>query len=135
MAAGTILTVLSNIPWGAVVENAPKVADGASKLWSSVARWNKTQAIHSPSTDEAGEAAVSEVVLLSNRLAAAEECIRNLNEQMQASSTLIKELAEQNTLLVQRIELTGMRLKRYAVAGAIICLTAIGLSTFAILSR
>ena len=36
MAVGTLITVLSNIPWGQVVENAPKVAEGAVKLWNSV---------------------------------------------------------------------------------------------------
>ena len=37
---------------------------------------------------------------------------------MQASSELIKALAEQNGQLVQRIELNRVRLVRYAVASA-----------------
>jgi hypothetical protein len=32
------LTVLQNVPWSDVLKNAPKVADGARKLWSSVGK-------------------------------------------------------------------------------------------------
>ncbi len=42
MSTGAILTVLSNIPWGQVVENAPKVAEGAAKLWNSVTNFRKS---------------------------------------------------------------------------------------------
>ena len=41
MSTGVILTVLSNIPWGQLVENAPKLADGAAKLWSTVTGFRK----------------------------------------------------------------------------------------------
>jgi len=30
------LTVLSHVPWTEVINNAPKVAEGAKKLWKSV---------------------------------------------------------------------------------------------------
>src|SRR5262245_33393504 len=32
------LTVLQNVPWSDVIKNAPKVADGARKLWQSVGK-------------------------------------------------------------------------------------------------
>jgi hypothetical protein len=32
------LTVLKMVPWGEVIENAPKVAIGAKKLWDKVGR-------------------------------------------------------------------------------------------------
>ena len=119
MAVGTIVTVLANIPWGTVVENAPKIADSATKLWDTVARWAKSEPEQNAQIDASPERPMSETQLLSARLQTLEESVRNLNEQMQASSGLIKALAEQNTLLVQRVELNRVRLVRLvAVAGS-----------------
>ena len=44
------LVVLQSVPWTDVIRNAPKVADGAKKLWNTVNR--KTPAQESPT--EAG---------------------------------------------------------------------------------
>jgi hypothetical protein len=119
MAVGTIVTVLANIPWGTVVENAPKIADSATKLWDTVARWTKSEPEQNAQINVSPEKPMSETQLLSARLQTLEESVRNLNEQMQASSGLIKALAEQNTLLVQRVELNRVRLVRLvAVAGS-----------------
>lgn len=115
MAVGTILTVLSNIPWGAVVENAPKVAEGAEKLWKTVTRWKKSDPVQNGQIDMLPKQSMSETELLSARLMTVEESVRQLNEQMQGSSELLKALAEQNTVLVQRIELNRIRLIRFAV--------------------
>lgn len=116
MAAGTIITVLSNIPWGAVVENAPKVADGAARLWSTVTRRNKSDPLQNSPVDAPARRAMSESELLAARLQTVEESVRDLNDQMQASTALIKDLAEQNTSLIQRIELLRSRLLRWGVA-------------------
>ena len=119
MAVGTIVTVLANIPWGTVVENAPKIADSATKLWDTVARWTKSEPEQNAQINVSPEKPMSETQLLSARLQTLEESVRNLNEQMQASSGVIKDLAEQNTLLVQRVELNRARLVRLvAVAGS-----------------
>jgi hypothetical protein len=113
MAAGTILTVLTNIPWGTVIENAPKVADGASKLWSSVTRKNKPPpAQQHGQVDANAQGSMSDAELLLARLQVVEESVNDLNVQMQASSALIKELAEQNAILIGRIELNRIRLAR-----------------------
>lgn len=119
MAAATIVTVLANIPWGTVVENAPKIADSATKLWDTVARWTKSEPEPNTKIDASPVKPISETQLLSDRLQTLEESVHNLNEQMQASSGVIKDLAEQNTLLVQRVELNRVRLVRLvAVAGS-----------------
>jgi hypothetical protein len=119
MAVGTIITVLSNIPWGQVVENAPKVAEGAVKLWNSVTNRNKQDTIQDSQAAAAAENAHSETDRMKARLLALEDSIASLQDQMQASSALIKDLAEQNTQLVQRIELNRIRLVRYSVATAL----------------
>jgi len=49
------------------------------------------------------------VTSMQARLAEAEASIAQLNEQMQASSALIKALAEQNAELIQRIEINRVR--------------------------
>lgn len=89
------LTVLAAVPWDEVIRNAPKVADGAKKLWSSVGRKEGKGA--APAV--VGNPADPQV-----RIATLEATVDELGKQMQASAELIKALAEQNTQLVQRIE-------------------------------
>lgn len=98
------LTILKSVPWTEVIRNAPKVAEGARKLWNAVGKQRagdeaaeagaQPAASHEPHTLEALEA----------RTAALEAAVSDLNQQMLASSELIKELAEQNAQLVKRIE-------------------------------
>ena len=118
MSAGTIITVLSNIPWGQVVENAPKVADGAMRLWNTVTNRKKEDSIREEHPASAADATPSEADRLKARLLELDGSVKSLQDQMQASSELIKALADQNTQLVQRIELNRIRLVRYAVATA-----------------
>jgi hypothetical protein len=129
MAAGTIITVLANIPWGQVVENAPKVADGAMKLWKTVTSRRKQDPVQGEHAVAAADADLPEAERLKVRLGRLEEQVKSLQEQMQASTELIKALAEQNTQLVQRIELNRARLVRFAVvaglAGAVLLVAVI----------
>ena len=119
MAVGTLITVLTNIPWGQVVENAPKVAEGAVKLWNSVTHRKKLDPIQDTKAAASADETASEADRLKARLLALEDSVTRLQEQMQASSKLIKDLAEQNTQLVQRIELNRIRLVRHTVATAV----------------
>lgn len=124
MAAGTIITVLANIPWRQVVENAPKVADGAMKLWKAATRRKKRGAGQDEYPVAAADANLSEEDLLKARVLRLEDNIKSLQDQMQESSELIKALAEQNIQLVQRIELNRVRLVRFVgatvLAGAVL---------------
>ena len=117
MVATSVITgILSNIPWGKVVDNAPKIADSAVKLWDTVTSRKKQDSVPDEQLAAKAEANPCEADLLNARLLVVEESIRSLQDQMQASSELIKALAEQNTQLVQRIELNRIRFVRYAVA-------------------
>ena len=58
---------------------------------------------------------LSESDLLKARLDRLDERVESLEEEIQASSGLIKTLAEQNTSLVQRIELQRIRLIRQSL--------------------
>jgi hypothetical protein len=116
MSAGAIFSVLSNIPWAQVVENAPKVAEAAGKLWTRVARRNAESAGGTGSDLTSG---ASESQVLRARLASLEAVVTALQDEMRASSQLIKDLAEQNTVLIQRIELARVKLVRLAAATAL----------------
>lgn len=129
MPTGAILTVLSNIPWAQVVDNAPKAAEGAAKLWSAVTRFRRKTPPASLTTDAPAGSPPSAIEVLKSQLSSLEEMVRNLQEQMQASSELIKALADQNTQLVQGIERNRVRLLRVSVAAAcsgVLLIAAIG---------
>ena len=116
MAAGTLFSILANIPWGQVVDNAPVIAESAVKLWKAARRKKSAQ---SPDQDSEADATQTGSDSLNERLVAMEEHIRSLEEQMSTSAELIKALAEQNALLMRRFELNNTRLRRLAVATAI----------------
>lgn len=133
MAIG-LLSVLKMVPWGDVISNAPKIADGAVKLWRSVAR--KPPAAESPpsSTQPALTTEAQSLSLLRAQLDAAEAEISDLHNQMLESSDLIKSLAEQNTQLIKRIEVNRIRVQW--LAGSMVILTVVTVINLAIsLSR
>lgn len=130
MAAGTIISILSSIPWGQVVENAPRIAEGAAKLWKAATRKKTDQ---SPEGSTQAGATQSGTGGLNERFVAMEEHIRNLEEQMGASAELIKALAEQNALQVRKIELNSLRLRRLATATAIGGVTLVGVIVYLLL--
>jgi len=96
------LSVLKMVPWSEVISNAPKVAEGARKLWASVSR-KETVA---KSSEEAGPALSPEA----QSIVALQAQLTDLQQQMLASSELIKALADQNTELIKRIEVSRIRI-------------------------
>lgn len=130
MPPGVLFTVLSNIPWGQVIDNAPKVADGATRLWNSVGALRKKPPPSPAADTPAAPAHVPQTAaqVLQAKVHTLEVEVRQLSEQMQASTELIKALADQNALLVQRIELNRVRLRQWgiAVGAAAVGLVAVG---------
>ena len=120
------LVVLQSVPWTDVVRNAPKVADGAKKLWNAIGK--KSPVLERDASSE-NPAVLSEdqaIIKLQTHLAAVEAATADLHEQMLASSELIKALADQNTQLVQRIEANRVRV--LWLAGAIAVMSVVALS-------
>lgn len=133
------LTVLKALPWSDVISNAPKVAEGAKKLWSAVPRRGPApqaadeapvgsadgdlQAAAAPaaSRDEMAEA----VAVLRLGVTHLDTSVGELQEQMVASSALIKALAEQNTHLIERVEAHRVRVLYLTVATAIVGVVAV----------
>lgn len=119
------LTVLQSVPWSDVISNAPKVAGGAKKLWDTVAR--KPGATPSDAPQGGPEPAS-----LADRVAALEGQVTELHRQMLASSEVIQALAEQNTQLIQRVEVHRRWVRRLAVAlgGVALFAVALGIGVF-----
>ena len=118
MAVGW-MSVLKMVPWSDVISNAPMVADGAKKLWSTVAK--KTGAATEaevPVTPAAAHdlPAAELLALLQAQLARQDARIGELHQQMLSSSELIQSLAEQNTQLVQRVEANRVRVRWLSLA-------------------
>lgn len=103
------LSVLQIVPWGDVISNAPKVADGAKKLWSAVARKPPAAELATASAQPTGVPEAQSIALLQAQLAAAEAQVSDLHNQMLASSELIRALADQNTQLIKLFEVNRIR--------------------------
>jgi len=110
------LTVIKAVPWGEVIANAPKIANAAKKLLGSVSK--KTEEMSPVLVDPLQEGAgLGE---MQAHLKALEAETVSLRDQMLASSELIKNLAEQNAQLVQRIESNRAKLIWLTVAVVIL---------------
>ena len=123
MAVGW-LAVLQLVPWTDVIKNAPKVADGAKKLWQTVG--NKPP----PPAETTGTSVRltpegQAIAALKARVLTLENATQDLQEQMLASSELIKSLAEQNTQLIRRAEVNRLRLLWLASVTAVVAVVAV----------
>ena len=121
MAAGWV-TVLQMVPWGEVIKNAPKVADGAVKLWNSVSKKRVDGETESDVTDVMLATDMAAVEKLEHRLHGAEQTITDLQAQVVQSAEVIKELASQNTQLVAQIESNR---KAVTVLGVVLALSVL----------
>lgn len=116
------LVLLKNVPWIEVIRNATTVADGARKLWNSVRR-QPTPAERSGLTP-LPLAEASDLGGVNARLAALDSGLAELREEMLASSELIKSLAEQNALLVARLDALRIRTLWLTAALAVVGIIA-----------
>ena len=102
-------SVLKAVPWGQVIDNAPKVVEGAKKFWGTVAA--KSSADERDVVDVSPEADEGDALqALQQRIAVLEKSNQELHRQMLASSGLISTLADQNAQLVSRIEANRKRM-------------------------
>lgn len=123
------LSIIQLVPWSDVIRNAPKVAEGAKKLWDTVSR--KQPALEGPaaSAQPALSTEAQSIALLQTQLAAAEAAISDLHHQMLESTELIKALADQNTQLIRRVEANRIRVLWLAgITVVLAVIAAIGLA-------
>lgn len=109
--AAAWLSVLKMVPWGDVISNAPKVTEGAKKLWSAVA--GQAAAPEPPASESAVEpgSQAPAIAELAARLSRAQTAIDGLHAQMLNSTELIQSLAEQNAQLIRRVEANRIRVR------------------------
>jgi hypothetical protein len=134
MAAGW-MSVLKMVPWSDVISSAPKVADGAKKLWSTVAKKAGVvgeSAPEEPTAEPQDLPAAELLAALHAQLARQEAALSALHQQMLSSSELIQTLAEQNAQLVQRVEANRVRVRWLTLA---VALLGMGLAAVWALSR
>jgi hypothetical protein len=118
MAAGW-MSVLKMVPWSDVISSAPKVADGAKKLWSTVAKKAGVageSAPDEPPAEPQDLPAAELLALLQGQLARQEAGLSDLRQQLLSSTALIQTLAEQNAQLVQRVEANRVRVRWLTLA-------------------
>jgi hypothetical protein len=120
------LSVIKLVPWGEVISNAPKVAEGAKKLWSAVSREPPAFKAADAGARFAPTSDAQSIATLQAQLSAAEAAISDLHKQMLESSQLIKALADQNTQLIKRVEVNRIRVLWLAgitiVLGAVVAI-------------
>jgi hypothetical protein len=113
------MTILQSVPWSDVIRNAPKVADGAKKLWRKVggkgSEGGATEMAPSVDADQTPAA----------QLAALRAQVEALHGQMLASSEVIQALAEQNAQLIVHIETHRRRLLWLAAGNVVALLVAL----------
>jgi hypothetical protein len=122
MAVGW-MSVLKMVPWSDVISNAPKVADGAKKLWSTVAKKTGVAGESAPAEAPAAPQdlpAAELLALLQEQLARQEASLSDLHQQLLSSTALIQTLAEQNAQLVQRVEANRVRVRWLTLAVALL---------------
>lgn len=118
------MAVLQMVPWSDVIKNAPKVADGAKKLWSTVGKKPPAPPANSGTGVQLSPEGQA-IAALQTHVLALEGATQELHEQMLASSELIKALAEQNTQLIRRAEVNRVRLLLLAGVTALVAVTAV----------
>ena len=103
------LSVLRMVPWAEVISNAPKVAEGAKRLWNAVNKKSPPSDLADEDADFPVDAGMHTMATLQARLATMETATADLHSQMLASSELIKVLADQNAQLIKRMEVHRIR--------------------------
>lgn len=123
MATG-LITVLSNVPWSDVIRHAPKVAEGARKLWDR-ARGKAVEPEPVLAPPPAMTAEQQALATLEARTAALQAAVVDLQSQMAESSALIKELADLNQQMIQHVQAQDRRLWWLGVASVALGLAAV----------
>ena len=119
------LAILSNVPWKDVIDNAPKVADGAKKLWKTVAKKAGPSESANTSVTPTHSSEEQTIASLDTRIIELKNEVAALHDQMLASSEVIEALAEQNTQLIKSIEIFRGRVLRLGLLTVTLSIVAL----------
>lgn len=118
-------TVLQLVPWTDVMRNAPKLAEGAKKLWNSVAGKPPVPEFTPPGAPASAASGPVALAALEGRIAELGRAVSDQHAGMLASSELIKALADQNAQLVARIESNRVRVRWLGAATTVALIVAV----------
>ena len=127
------LSVLKMVPWSDVISNAPLVADGAKKLWGTVAGKGApadSAVPVAPGAEAALSPEVQAMAALQARVQTLEARTTELSDQMVASAQVIQALAEQNASLIKRMEASRLRALWLAAVTAFLALLTLGQAAY-----
>jgi hypothetical protein len=112
------LVALKVIPWGDVIEHAPKVLNAARKLLEDRRAGKPAEPVPMGEVIEVGSSDPPSLGELKNRLIAAQQQIERQAQAQEALAQTLAELAEQNARLVGAVAVlkTRTRLLLWAVA-------------------
>jgi len=100
------MTVFKAVPWAEVLAAAPGIARGARQAWTQVRNRGAGGEQQPPAKPQ-------------DRLGALEARVQELATQNLASAELVESLAQQNTRLVQAVEILRLR-TRWLAAGVVV---------------
>lgn len=126
------LAILQNVPWADVIKNAPKVAEGAKKLWNNLSGSTPLAPLSQAGGTARQSTAVPTLDTLHTRLGKTELAVDVLHRQMLESSKLIEALAKQNTLLIARVEANRVRLRWLTALTLVLAVVAVTALTLAL---
>lgn len=112
------LTILKMVPWSDVVSNAPKIAEGAKKLWDAAGKKPAPGARVATAAQARLSPGAQELSGLESRITDVQAAVADLQKEMVDSSRIVKALADQNTQLVQRVLWLRRALVVVAIAAA-----------------
>jgi len=113
------LTALKVLPWGDMIEYAPKVVSGAQKVWQRVKTGKDGEVIDTTMPLSADPQ--TEAQLLRQE-------IQQLQTQQLDLSNLMKQLADQNQRLVEAVNVLRVRTRMLLVGSSIALIAVIALA-------
>jgi hypothetical protein len=112
------ITAFKVIPWGELIAAAPTVVKGAQKLWAAVRKQDAPQA--AGQGPEAGQRAL-------------EAQVEELRKELTAASELVTRLAEQNSRLIEAVDVLRVRTRLLLVVSLVMATAVAGLAVLVLL--
>lgn len=116
-------SVLKTVPWSEVINAAPQVANGARRLWDTVARKQGGMQYQEPVAEVAPRDDAFDIIAA--RLEKNEALLGDLRGQMLSASEIIANLADQNAQLIAKMEVARTRMLWLAIATGVSSLLAL----------
>ena len=131
MAAGWIAS-FKTIPWTTVISVAPAIVDGARKLWSRVRKQDPQNRKPSEPTKDKVYSPDPAISAIEAQVQALELRAAELGEEIALTSEIIDKLAEQQSQLVQAVDILRVRTRALLWACAVLALAVVVLIALAV---